>query len=86
MEITIPCEKYWAEDSLQFKGDVKAEMQIWDDFKNFKKIQNNFLTPAPDGNDVAKEDEVAYGVGKNVISSEMVKLSKVPVGRAARCA
>ena len=44
------------------------------------------MTPAPDGNDVAKEDEVAYGVGKNVISSEMVKLSKVPVGRAARCA
>ena len=50
------------------------------------KSKTTFLTPAPDGNDVAKEDEVAYGVGKNVISSEMVKLSKVPVGRATRCA
>ena len=39
----------------------------------------------PDGNDVAKEDEVADGVSKHVTSSYMVKLAKVPVLRPARC-
>ena len=42
-------------------------------FKISNEIFNKFLfsggAPAPDGNDVAEEDEVADGVSKNVISS-----------------
>ena len=39
----------------------------------------------PDWNDVAEEDEVADGVSKNVIGSERVELSKIPVVRPVGC-